>query len=251
MALRHRAAARGAQMRCALPRRSSAAARLARPCHRPSLLRVCTETPRRSAARHRFAGGAPEGSTEQRRSIVEPTAVSPFAAWESFYVIIGSSGAALTGLQFVVVVLGAEARSIGPEVGAFGTPTVVHFCAVLLMSAILSVPWRAVSHAGLSLAAVGVAGIVYMAVVIRRARRPTRYVPVLEDWLWHCAFPLIAYVTLLVAALAVQRDPPVCLLVIGATALLLLFIGIHNAWDAVTYIATQQPQHREGPRDEK
>src|SRR3989441_9448456 len=93
----------------------------------------------------------------QGRSIVEP---APFSAWESFYVIIGSSAAALTGLQFVVVVLGAEARSIGPEVGAFGTPTVVHFCAVLLMSAILSVPWRAVSHAGLSLAAVGVAGIV-------------------------------------------------------------------------------------------
>src|SRR3989475_2403136 len=91
----------------------------------------------------------------QGRSIVEST---PFSAWENFYVIIGSSAAALTGLQFVVVVLGAEARSIGPEVGAFGTPTVVHFCAVLLMSAILSVPWRAVSHAGLSLAAVGVAG---------------------------------------------------------------------------------------------
>src|SRR5882724_7955881 len=86
---------------------------------------------------------------------------TPFSAWESFYVIIGSSAAALTGLQFVVVVLGAEARSIGPEVGAFGTPTVVHFCAVLLMSAILSVPWRAVSHAGLSLAAVGVANRVH------------------------------------------------------------------------------------------
>src|SRR2546428_12225956 len=92
----------------------------------------------------------------QGRSIVEP---APFSAWESFYVIIGSSAAALTGLQFVVVVLGAEARSIGPEGGAFRPPTLVHFCAVLLMSAILSVPWRAVSHAGLSLAAVGVAGI--------------------------------------------------------------------------------------------
>src|SRR6266550_2916147 len=148
--------------------------------------------------------------------VVEPTTVSPFSAWENFYVIIGSSAAALTGLQFVVVVLGAEARSLGPEVGAFGTPTVVHFCAVLLMSAILSVPWRAVSHAGLSLAAVGVAGIVYL--------------------------------TLLVAALVLQRDPPMCLLWIGATALLLLFIGIHNAWDAVTYIATQQPQHREGEK---
>jgi len=182
---------------------------------------------------------------------VEPTPLSPFSAWESFYVIIGSSAAALTGLQFVVVVLGAEARSIGPEVGAFGTPTVVHFCAVLLMSAILSVPWRAVSHAGLALGAVGVAGIVYMAVVIRRALRQKHYVPVLEDWLWHCTFPFIAYVTLLVAALLLRRDPPRCLLVIGAAALLLLFIGIHNAWDAVTYIATQQPQHREGPPDRK
>ncbi len=182
---------------------------------------------------------------------MEPTAVSPFAAWENFYVIVGSSAAALTGLQFVVVVLGAEARSIGPEVGAFGTPTVVHFCAALLISAIVSVPWRAVSNAGLTLDAVGVAGIVYMGVVIRRALRPFRYVPVLEDWLWHCAFPLVAYVTLLVAAVVLQRDPPRTLLVIGATALFLLFIGIHNAWDAVTYIATQQPQHEDRARDRK
>src|SRR5256886_4703314 len=107
----------------------------------------------------------------QGRSIVEPT---PFSAWEYFYVIIGSSAAALTGLQFVVVVLGAEARSLGPEVGAFGTPTVVHFCAVLLMSAILSVPWRAVSHAGLSLAAVGVAGISCMEGRVPRGGPPSR-----------------------------------------------------------------------------
>src|SRR5437763_12990284 len=187
-------------MRCALPRRSSAAPPL------EDEDRCCGRA--RKCARR-------ANSPEKGRSIVEPTAVSPFAAWESFYVIVGSSAAALTGLQFVVVVLGAEARSLGPEVGAFGTPTVVHFCAVLLMSAILSVPWRAVSHAGLSLAVVGVAGIVYMAVVIRRARRQTRYVPVLEDWLWHCAVPLIAYGTLLLAALAVERDPPVRLLVLG------------------------------------
>jgi len=179
---------------------------------------------------------------------VESTALAPFAGWENFYVIIGSSAAALTGLQFVVIVLGAEARSVrGPELGAFGTPTVVHFCAVLLVSAILSVPWRELGSGGLALDACGVAGITYMVVVIRRARRQKRYVPVLEDWLWHCAFPLLAYVTLLVAALALRRDPPLCLLLIAATALLLLFISIHNAWDAVTYFAAQQPEHREGP----
>jgi len=178
--------------------------------------------------------------------------VSPFSAWENFYVIIGSSAAALTGLQFVVVVLGAESRALrGPTVGAFGTPTIVHFCAVLLISAILSVPWRAVSSAGLALGASGVAGIVYMVVVIRRARGQKHYVPVMEDWFWHFTFPFIGYVALLVAALALGRDPAHCLLVIGATALLLLFIGIHNAWDAVTYIATQQPRHPEGPPERK
>src|SRR5437867_11489511 len=103
----------------------------------------------------------------QGRSIVEST---PFSAWENFYVIVGSSAAALTGLQFVVIVLGAEARSTrAPEtMGAFGTPTVVHFCAVLLIAAILSVPWRGVSSAGLALSASGVAGIVYMLIVVRR-----------------------------------------------------------------------------------
>src|SRR2546426_1019861 len=104
--------------------------------------------------------------------MVEPTALLPFSAWENFYVIVGSSAAALTGLQFVVVVLGAEARSIrDPELGAFGTPTIVHFCAVLLISAIISVPWHAVSSAGLALGASGVAGIVYMLGRLRPAPR--------------------------------------------------------------------------------
>ena len=184
---------------------------------------------------------------------MEPTALSPFAAWESFYVIVGSSAAALTGLQFVVVVLGAEARSLqGPEVvGAFGTPTIVHFCAVLLIAAILSMPWHGVSSAAVALGASGVAGIVYMLIVVRRARGQKGYAPVLEDWLWHCGFPLIAYLALLGAALVLRRNPPRSLLVIGVTALLLLFIGIHNAWDAVTYIATQQPQHPKGHPERK
>src|SRR2546421_8242604 len=136
-------------------------------------------------------------SPEKGRSIVEPTAVSPFAAWENFYVIVGSSAAALTGLQFVVVVLGAEARSIGPEVSAFGTPTVVHFCAALLISAILSVPWRAVSNAGLALDAVGVAGVGYMAGGLPRGPRAARPLPGLGDWPWGLAFSLLPLPALL------------------------------------------------------
>ena len=57
-------------------------------------------------------------------------ALSALREWESFYVIVGSSGAALTGLQFVVMALIAEIErpSTGREISAFGTPTVIHFC---------------------------------------------------------------------------------------------------------------------------
>ena len=184
---------------------------------------------------------------------MEPNAVAVFNGWESFYVIIGSSAAALTGLQFVVITLGAEARTVraADSVNAFGTPTIVHFCGVLLVSAILNVPWRAVSNAALSLGLCAVGGIVYMVIVIRRAMRQKGYAPVMEDWIWHCGLPSVAYVTLLGAALSLQRDPPESLLVIGVTALLLLFIGIHNAWDAVVYIAAQREGRHETPGERK
>ena len=178
---------------------------------------------------------------------METAAQLSLGAWESFYVIIGSSAAALTGLQFVVVTLGAEARSLrGADVNAFGTPTIVHFCQVLLVSAILSAPWHTVASPALALSLAAAAGIAYTVIVTWRAWRTTGYRPVVEDWLWHVGFPLVAYTTLFAAAFLLERDPPAWLFAIGAVALFLLFIGIHNAWDAVIYIATQRTQQ---PKD--
>jgi len=170
---------------------------------------------------------------------METAAQSPLVAWESFYVIVGSSGAALTGLQFVVIALIAEtrARSSSQQIDAFGTPTIVHFSAVLLVSAILSAPWLSLASVGVVLSVCGAAGVVYGVIVVRRARSQTGYRPVLEDWLWHAVFPLIAYAVLLIAAVVLRSYPQKALFAVGATALLLLFIGIHNAWDTVTYIA--------------
>jgi hypothetical protein len=173
---------------------------------------------------------------------LEHGVTSPFASWENFYVIIGSSAAALTGLQFVVIVLVAEIRAPGSvhSTRAFGTPTVVHFCAVLLNSAILTAPWRQTTSASLVIATFALAGLGYTLLVLRHARRQTDYVPVLEDWIWHTVLPLTAYSALLLSGVLLPGDPPAWLFVIGATALLLLFVGIHNAWDSVTYIAFQR-----------
>jgi hypothetical protein len=164
--------------------------------------------------------------------------MSPLAGWENFYVVIGSSAAALTGLQFVVMTLVAEMRqrSTPETIDAFGTPTIVHFCVALLLSAILSAPWQKLWHVGFAIAAIGLAGLVYAGIIVRRARRQTDYRPVFEDWLWHAALPAVAYSVLLIAGAMLGRNETPALFTIGAVTLLLVFIGIHNAWDTVTYL---------------
>ena len=167
-----------------------------------------------------------------------------FERWETFYVIIGSSAGALTGLMFVVITLIAEARSSQRTIEAFGTPTVVHFGTALLLSAIMSAPWPTIVSASVALDLFGAGGTLYTLIVLRRARRQTDYKPVFEDWLFHFALPFAAYIGVLGAALGLPRADTPALFVIGAAVLVLLFVGIHNAWDTVTYIILTRWERR-------
>lgn len=166
----------------------------------------------------------------------------PLSEWETFYVITGSSAAALTGLMFVVVALRTEARVEEAEGGvrAFGTPTVVHFCAVLLLAAILSIPGQSASSLALCVGGAGLAGLALSAWVVVQARRQRSYAPVPSDWIWHVVLPLVAYAALVAAAVELSRRPAAALDVVAAAALLLLFLGIHNAWDAAVWIAARR-----------
>ena len=164
--------------------------------------------------------------------------ISPLSGWSDFNVIVGSAGAALTGLQFVVVALAADRRRI-TEAGAraFATPNIVHFCAVLLISALFTAPWRALHWPALGVKLCGIAGFVYTVSVFRHARRQKDYEPVLEDWIWHFAIPSVVYAGLLASAAALPRHPDGALFGVGLLQIVLLFTGIHNAWDSAVYIA--------------
>lgn len=176
---------------------------------------------------------------------MEPPPPNALAHWETFYVIVGSSGGALTGLMFVVITLIADSkrpRSL-PEINAFATPAIVHFSAVLLISAILSAPWPDARTAASVLGVAAIVGIAYMLVVLRRFLRPTQYQKVFEDWIWHIVLPFLAYSGLLVAHVQLRHGHDGALYAVGAAALLLLFIGIHNAWDTVTYMVVSHGNH--------
>ena len=180
--------------------------------------------------------------------MIQEPAHASLGAWESYYVIVGSSAAALTGLQFVVITLVSEARgrTTGPEIGAFATPTIVHFCAALLVSATLSAPWRGLFGPAIVIAACGLVGLLYSAAVVIRARRQTHYKMVAEDWTWHVALPVVAYLAQVIAAALLSSRTLEALFAIAGSTLLLVYIGIHNAWDATTYItATRLPNRSE------
>jgi hypothetical protein len=155
-------------------------------------------------------------------------------------VILGSSAAGLTGIMFVVITLVAETGPKKQELDTFGTPTVVHLCAALLVSVVLSAPWPGLTGPRVTLGVAAAVGIAYTLVITRRAARKTEYRPVLEDWLWHSILPVTAYATTLLAAVTMPAGTVTALFALAAASLLLVFIGIHNAWDTVIYITTER-----------
>jgi hypothetical protein len=159
------------------------------------------------------------------------------ADWDSFYVIAGSAAGALIGLQFVVMTLIAEKppKGIAEAGAAFSTPTVAHFSAVLMLSALVRIPWESIASAAVVWGLLGLCGVVYVGSIVRHMHAQEAYEPVLEDWTFHALLPLLAYAALGISALAAVAYTKDALFGIGTAALLLLFIGIHNAWDATAY----------------
>jgi hypothetical protein len=176
--------------------------------------------------------------------------MSLLSNWANFYVIVGSSAGALTGLTFVTVTLvtSRPAEEVNWGTSTFTTPTIVQFGVVLLICAALSAPWPAIWPAAILLLVCGLGGLLYSALIVPRFRRPRGYEPVLEDWVWYALAPLVAYTALALTGLWLLSNPVPALFGIAAVAVALLFLGIHNAWVVVTYVAAEvirRPTERE------
>lgn len=144
--------------------------------------------------------------------------------------------------MFIVItlVMGAERLRKSPDgISTFSTPTVVHFGAALLVSAILSAPWHAFIQPSVILGIAGLSGVAYVLRVIARTRKLSFYSADLEDWTWYSVLPLIAYAALLGGAIMLPRNPVDALFSVAAGVAFLILVGIRNAWDIVTYIALQ------------
>ena len=170
--------------------------------------------------------------------------MSTLPSWQNFYVIVGSAAGALTGLQFVVIALVAQ-RGIPAgmrEIRAFSSPTVVHFCLALLIAAIMCAPWHVWWGISASLSVAGAFGIWSACKALWHARKSTVYKPDLEDRILYSGVPLLTYMALFSAGILFQSMPEIALVTVAAVSVVLLVMGIRNAWDTVTFIAVGNNQ---------
>ena len=152
--------------------------------------------------------------------------------WHDFYMLIGTAGATLLGLQFIAVSLGAgfltEEKAAATR--TFFSPIIIHFTCVLFISTIALVPaHRAMFFAAIigSAAVIGEAISAFITVELLR-RDWTRYV---RDYLAYGLLPVIGYLALLAAATMIFKQSEYAPDVLAGAVLLLLIINIRNTWD--------------------
>lgn len=174
-------------------------------------------------------------------------ATLPLGSWENFYVIVGSSAGALTGLTFIVITIAADApmqtsatsRLMGLR--AFITPTAIDFGAALWISALMNIPGQTGLSLMLCLAVSGLIGTAYCGnVVTLMLDQRFNYTPVVSDWVWNLLLPPATYLSLLVAAMLMRVHLVAALYTVAGASLLLLLLGLHNAWDVVVWITTER-----------
>ncbi len=102
----------------------------------------------------------------------------------------------------------------------------------------MAAPFGSLVPIAVMLGLAGAAGMVYVVLIGRRQATLRTYRADTEDWVWHVVLPFIAYAALTAGAIALPSYASGALYAPAAAVALLIAVGIHNAWDVVTFLAT-------------
>ena len=169
--------------------------------------------------------------------------------WHDFYVLVGTAGATLVGLLFVALSIGAgflSSQRAAPT-RAFFSPVVVHFAAVLIVSALALAP----EHASIVVSvAIGICAVVGEVVSIFTTIQLLRYrwTNYVQDHVSYGLLPALCYAGLLVAAWMILAGNERALDLLAGALLLLLVVNIRNAWDLMLSMVHHQTERAERER---
>jgi hypothetical protein len=163
-----------------------------------------------------------------------------FRDWDNFYLMIGGASAGLIGLLFVVVTLTSEierSRALR-GVNLYMTPPALAFAVVLTISAATAAPGIS---AGVVAGVAGAAALLGVAAAVRscigiRGFKVDNEPPHWSDLWFYGVAPGVVYIGLGTAAVGLCSHSDWAVQSVAAVLLILLLLGIRNAWDLVTWI---------------
>jgi hypothetical protein len=158
-------------------------------------------------------------------------------SWHDFYIAAAAAAATLMGLMFVVMTLGQ--RSLATQQGkkvtrALHTPTVAFFVAIVVVSLLVLMPATSPHTLGVLLAVVAVSGLGYM-IASGAFRIWLDNELGVDDLVWYVILPYVGFAALGAAAAAIWVQAAFGMALLAGATLLLLLVGIRNAWDLVVY----------------
>ena len=167
-----------------------------------------------------------------------------FQGWTSYYQMTGGASATLVALLFVVATLteSREPSQVLRAVSIYLTPTALHFGIVLAISGLALVPrLSSAAIAGLMGfgAVVGLGNGLWACLGMRR-RSPGADPPHWSDFWLYGAAPSAIYLALGGVSVALWAGAAWGPYAVAALLLALLLLGVRNAWDLVTWIASRR-----------
>lgn len=159
-------------------------------------------------------------------------------AWETFYLMVGSSAGALIGLLFVVITLTGEIDPAKATIAqrTFMSPTVFHFVTVLIISCAAVVTVLPAPAMALSIAVPAVIGTLNSLAALLRLSSGKLAAPHWTDYIYYGVLPTIGHLWLLLAAWAVWQGVTWAAYSVALGAMALLLLGIRDAWDLATWL---------------
>jgi hypothetical protein len=175
-------------------------------------------------------------------------------SWQNFYLLMGGASATLVGLMFVAIWLGSNFFTEQTVVGirTFVSPTLMHFVYVLITSAVLVIPTVTRTFLGIVLLLTGLislgislSGVPYMHHQYRTQQTD------MTDWMWYFLIPSASYLLYVVSGVALLKGAGQAFNALAGATVLLLIVGIHNAWDLVVWFVLRKrptPKRSDPPK---
>ena len=161
-----------------------------------------------------------------------------FHGWENFFMMAGTSAAALIGLLFVAISVGTgfSPSDIVRASRGFLTPTLVHFASVVFQALAVLAPWASARPIGIILGLGAFAGLSYQLYIVLMRQKIGSVFPGWADWIPWVVLPVLGDASLIAGAVGLIVGNAFAPYAVAGSSALLLFVGIYGAWDLTVWI---------------